>query len=383
MKKAFPLIAVLLIAIGCNRKTPEPSPEHPLLMSVRAGYENEKVIIEVVGSVFASTAGPTPVDFDKTEVWLAEGSLSNLTLLQTTDLKRIELTNLQSDKVYYVAVKGSKGGYWSELSSPVMVVPNKLKPSKELLQTAKTVSFYLSPNGTYSLVQSQDSKDITLTQLATNKVQKLTYSSSIIFRNWVGNSEQIIFEASLNQRRGFVIYDISKETFSEFALPAAANVWLASLSPDGKKIAYTDYNRTGNVWLYDTDTKIDKRTALAQPYEIAWTADSRSLLVHRYKSSGQDAQEIVQFDPQNDVVTKTLFVIPAKGSIQWPRLSLSGNKLLFSATLSGQPHIWLYDLETEKLRPVTKGTYQFGWLSESEFYAVEEGTASQVLLYRQ
>ncbi|WP_298357101.1 WD40 repeat domain-containing protein [Runella sp.] len=383
MKKIFPLVAVLWIVIGCNRKTPEPSPEHPLLMSVRASYENEKVIIESIGSVFASTAGPIPVDFDKTEVWLAEGSSSNLKLLQTTDQKRIELTNLQSDKIYSVAVKGSKGTYWSELSSPVMVVPNKLKPIKELLKTTNTVSFYLSPTGNYTLVQSQDAKDITLTQLATNKVQKLTYPSSIFFRNWVGNGEQIIFEASSSQRRSYVIYDIAKAAFSEFALPAGANVWLAALSPDGKKIAYTDYKRTGNVWVYDTDTKIDKRTALAQPYDLAWTSDSRSLLVHRYRSSSQGAQEIVQFDPQNDVVTKTLFVTPANGSIQWPRLSVSGDKLLFSATLSGQPHIWLYDLQTEKLRPVTKGTYQFGWLSESEFYAIEEGTAPQVFLYQE
>ncbi|WP_428659374.1 TolB family protein [Runella sp.] len=386
MKNTSTFFAVLFFSligiIGC-KKAPEPSPEEPLLMSAVASYDNEKVSIQSIGSVFMGTTGPQPVDFDKTEVWLAEGSPSNLKLIQTTEQKTIELTGLQSDKQYFVAVKGSKGDYWSALSTPILVIPNQLKPVKQLLQTTNTVSFYLSPAGTYSLTQSQDSKDITLTQLATGKTQKLTYPSTIFFRNWIGNGGQIIFEAPTSQRRNYVIYDVTKGSFSEFTLPTAANVWQAALSPDGKKIAYTDYNRIGNVLIYDTDTKIDKRTTLEKPYDMVWTSDSRSLLVHRYATSAQEAQEIVQYDPEKDAVTKTLFVTPAKGSIQWPMLSPSGNQLLFSSTLSGQPHVWLYDLTAQKLRPITRGTSQFGWLSGSEFYAVEPGTTPQVMLYQE
>jgi WD40 repeat protein len=383
MKKTLPLFVALVVVIIACHKTPEPSPNDPLLMSAVANYTEEKVTIQSIGSVFVGTTGPQPVDFDKTEVWMAEGSPSNLKLVQITDRKNIELAGLQVDKVYYVAVKGSKGEYWSELSTPILVIPNRLKPVKELLQTTNAVSFYLSPTGTYSLVQSQESKELTLTQLVSGKAQKLTYPSTIFFRNWGASGEQILFETSVNQRRKYVIYDINKETFSEFTLPSTANVWLAALAPDGKKIAYTDYNRTGNVWLYDADTNTDKRTTLPQPYDMAWTTDSRSLLVHRYSSVSGEAQEIVNYDPTKDAVTKTLFVTPPKGAVQWPKLSPTGNQLLFSATLSGQSHIWLYDLTTEKLRPVTKGTFQFGWLSGSEFYAVEEGGTPKVLLYRE
>lgn len=370
------------ITVGCDR-TPEPSPAHPLLMSVSAVYKKDTVRLEPVGSVFVGTTGPQPVDYDQTEVWLSEGRPGDLKLIQTTDRKTIDLTGLQPNKIYYVAVRGSKGAYRSELSAPVLVVPDPVKPARQLQQTANSVSFYLSPAGTYSLVQSMESKDIALTQSATGKVQQLTYPSTIFFRTWLGNGDRILFEVPSNQRRRYVVYDAVKGTFSDFPLPAIANVWEAAFSPDGKKIAYTDYNRTGNVLIYDTDTKTDKRTALAKPYEMVWTADSRSLLIHRYGSSSVDAHEIVQFDPEKDAVTKTLFVTPAKGTVERPALSPAGDKLLFSSTLSGRPHLWLYDLTTEKLRPVMQSSYQFGWLSGSEFYAVEQGPAAGVWLYRE
>lgn len=371
----------LCLTLGCN-KIPEPSPAHPLLMSAVASYADAAVSIQSIGSVFVGSTGPRPVDFDETEVWLSEGSPSNMKLIQTTDQKTIELTGLQADKVYYVAVKGSKGEYWSELSAPILVVPNPVKPTKQLQQTTNAVSFYLSPAGTYSLVQSQDSKEITLTRPSTGNVEKLTYPSTIFFRNWIGNGEKLLFEVPSNQRRRYVVYDAAKGTFDNFPLPEIANVWEAAFSPDGKKIAYTDYDRTGNVLLYDTDTKVDKRTALAKPYEMVWTADSRSLLIHRYASASSDAHEIVEYDPEKDAVIKTLFVTPPKGSVERPVLSPTGDKLLFSSSLSGQPHVWLYDLTTEKLRPVTQGSYQFGWLSGSEFYAVEQGPAPKVLVYQ-
>jgi Tol biopolymer transport system component len=371
----------LFLTLGCN-KIPEPSPAHPLLMSVVASYADTAVTIQSIGSVFVGSTGPRPVDFDQTEVWLSEGSSSNMKLIQTTDQKTIELTGLQADKVYYVAVKGSKGDYWSELSTPILVVPNPVKPTKQLQQTTNAVSFYLSPAGTYSLVQSQDSKDITLTRPATGNVQKLTYPSTIFFRNWIGNGEKLLFEVPSNQRRRYVVYDAAKGTFDNFPLPQIANVWEAAFSPDGKKIAYTDYDRTGNVLIYDIDTKVDKRTTLAKPYGMVWTADSRSLIIHRYASASSNAHEIVEYDPENDTVIKTLFVTPPKGSVERPVLSSTGDKLLFASSLSGQPHVWLYDLTTEKLRPVTRGSYQFGWLSASEFYAVEQGVAPKVLLYQ-
>ncbi|GAB3962898.1 hypothetical protein GCM10028805_64930 [Spirosoma harenae] len=384
MKKTHFHLLLWLFGLGFTygcKKAPDPSPANPLLMSARASYENDKVTIESIGSMFAGSAGPQPVEFSKTEVWLSEGSPAALTLVQTTDQKQIELSNLQADKLYYVAVKGSKGDYWSELSTPILIVPNKVKPIKPLLTTVNTVSLYLSPSGTLALAQTQVSNEVTLTQLTTGKAQKLTYSSPILFRSWIGTGEQIIFEAPTTQRRQYIIYDVAKATFSEFGLPANANVWEAAFSPDGTKIAYTDYQRTGYVWIYDTTTKTDKQTSLTKPYTMVWTGDNRSLLIHRYKFASVDAQEIVQYDSQTDAVTKTLFVTPVKGSIQGPVLSPSGDQLLFSSTLSGQPHVWWYDLQREKLRPVTRGSSQFGWLTGSAFYAVEEGNAPQVMLY--
>ena len=385
MQKISTLFALiffgLFLTMGC-KKTPEPSPEDPLLMNAVASYDNDKVIINSIGSVFMGTAGPQPVDFDKTEIWVSEGSPSDLKLLETIHEKQTELTDLRPDKMYYVAVKGSKGDYWSALSAPILVIANPLKAVKTLWQPTKGSNTYLSPASTYSLGQSQDAQTITLTHLASGKAQKLTYKSTLLFKTWGTNSEQVIFETSANQRRAYVIYDVVKETFSEFALPSTAHVWLAALSPDGKKIAYTDYNRTGNVWVYDTDTKTDKKTALPQPYDMEWTNDSRALLVHRYGATSQESQEVVLYDVQKDAVTKALFTTPYKNSLQSPKLSPSGNQLLFSSTLSGQPHLWLYDLRTEKLRPVLKSTFQFGWLSASEFYAVEEGAAPKVLLYQ-
>lgn len=381
MKKYAPVF-LLLLAFRCQHD-PAPSPENPLTMELRVDYQPDRLTLNIQGTVFRSHVGPTDAPFDRAELYLAEGQPAGYTLLATTSEKQFVLTGLRPGATYYLAAKGVRGEYTSELSKPIRVLADVLKPTSAWQPFDRSSWYTVSPDGRRAIRQRFAEKETWLEDWSTGQRQPLSYANTeqgiLWARNWDATGERVFFEISRNKNRALVAYDVAKANFTEVNLPANARLWSYAIAPDGRKLAFTDYNRPG-VWLYDFDSGSQKKLPIEGATE--WTADSRHLLVTQATSSG--GVNLRLFDPQTEV--STLLETEPTGGGDPMKLSPSGRYLLFSSALSGCCTLWLRDFQQNTLRPV-QSAVQFGWLGTDEFYVVPNvpetpaGTP-QILKYR-
>jgi hypothetical protein len=355
-----------LMAFRCG-SSPEPEPKTSLFMNAWVEYTASPITLELRGMAFRSMAGPEVWNFDKAEVYISEGQPTNLQLLTTTTQTRLSLVNLKPGTVYYIAVKGTFGDYVSEMSKPILVVPEVVKPVQKLMPYDRMSNYQVSPSGQRAIRQYRDATGAYITQLidATGSNRVLTYTNTegaFFCRTWTADSQQALFEITRAKKRAFVRYDVKANTFTDVPLPTEADLWNYSFAPDGQQLVFSDYKRPG-LWYFDGRNNTQKQLDSQQTiYDLSWTADSRFALLT--KPTLGDKQLVVQYDPQTGSQTEILSVVaPVSGAKPSP----DGRYFLFNSTLSGQPTIWLQDRQTRALRPVSNGS-QFGWLTDGTLW---------------
>jgi len=372
--KRIILIAVILISVltgACDKKH-EPLPDDKISnMTVSARKVNDDVILDISAVKFNSGSGPEATTFEQAEVWVSEGvsGFSNMKLVTTTAEKTVKLENLQSEKTYYVAVKGLKNGVKSDYSKPIMFTTNSLKPVQTLLELNFGWSMSGSDKNSYLAYIDGNTGELIL-QNWEDKSKKVIFKNSAsktyLVRGFHSEGTLLVLETTRNRERAYDFYDLTTEKFTEIAMPEGARVWNCAFSPDGFKMAYTDYNKTG-LYIYDIVLQQSRKYSDGFFYDFNWSVDGKSIIQLRNKPNvNNDIREIVKWDlADSNKTPELLFEWP--DLIQWMSFSPTDNYVLFSSYVSNNADLWIYDLKTHKTWQISDVGY-FGWLSDKEFF---------------
>lgn len=372
--KRITLIAVTLILIiagACDKKE-EPSPNDKIdSMSVSARKVNDRVQLNITALAFKNTSGPEITTFDQAEVWVSEGAsgFSNMKLVATTTEKTAILENLQPDKTYYVAVKGLKNGVKSDYSKQIMFTTNSLKPVQTLFEL--NFGWFMSGSGKnpYLAYVDGNTGEVIL-QNWQDKSKKVIFKNSAsktyLVRGFYSEGTMLVLETTRNRERAYDYFDLLSEKFLEIPMPEGARIWNCAFSPDGFKMAYTDYNKTG-LYIYDIVLKQSRKYSDGFFYDFIWSVDGKSIIELRNKpNTNSDIREIVRWDLADSTQTPAL-LFEWPDVIQWMSFSPADNYVLFSSYVSNNSDLWIYDLKTRKTWQISDVS-NFGWLSDKEFF---------------
>ncbi|RYF75622.1 MAG: hypothetical protein EOO39_06650 [Cytophagaceae bacterium] len=370
MKKALPLVFLVLLAISCKHQT-DPDPASTFAMSAWVDYNTSPVSVQLRGSVFQSMAGPVETPFDKAEVYVSENQASGYQLVATTSEKKLSLPSLKPGTTYYIQVKGTLGNT-SVDSKPILLVNDVVTPTRKLMPYDPMAMYYVSPAGLPVIQQKADytniSRLLTTTVIdAAGTKQVADYTSPTtsqpLFKGWSTTNQRAFFEITRSAKRALVSYDLAAKTYADVPLPAEAELWHYALAPDGQQVVFTDYKRQG-LWYFDARTNTQKQLdSQVTVYDLSWTPDSQRIWLTTPSSSG--TASVKQYDP----VTSTKTDVFSEGTtLSGAQSSPDGKWILYLNNASGQDALWLRNKETGSKRPVGFAN-QYGWLSDGTFWA--------------
>ncbi|MBA4850962.1 WD40 repeat domain-containing protein [Emticicia sp. BO119] len=381
MQKSLLLVVCLvcLLITACQKKQ-EPLPDDEIAsMSVSARKINDGVTLDIAAVTFKN-ANPVATTFEQAEVWISEeaSGYSNMKLSSTTTSRTVKLENLKADKTYFVAVKGLKNGVKSEFSKPIMFTTSSIKPLETLLEL---------PNGWF-MSSSDKSPYLAYVDASTGEVTLQNWkdkSKKVIFRNSASKSYQIkgfysegtllVLETTRERERAYDYYDFLSDKIIEIKMPPGARIWNCAFSPDGFKMAYTDYNKTG-LFIYDTVIENVRLYSNEAFYDFDWSRDGKNIDQIRTKpNSSSDTREVVRWDLADSGKTPAkLFEWP--DNIQWTSFSPKDDYVLFASYVSNNADLWIYELKTGKTWQISD-VANFGWLSDKEFFVNANKTGNE------
>jgi WD40 repeat protein len=376
MQKSSLLIVfiVALLTSACWKKH-DPSPDGQITsMSVSARKVNDEVTLGITAYTFKSPVGPEPTTFDEAEVWISEeaSGYSNMKLAYKTKEKTLKLENLKPEKIYYVAVKGTKNGVKTDFSKAIMFITRSLKPSSTLLETSHNYYMKGSSSSPYMAYVVDVTGEVVLQNWQDKSIKVLfknTQSKWYQIKGFYAQGSRLFLETGKNnnQERAFEYYDIANQKFVAVEIPTNARVWNYSFSPDGSKLAYTDYSRQG-LYIYDITTKVDKLFSSEGFYNFDWSADGKNIYALRNKAyMGPTIKEIVRYDAANaSQITKQIFEWPDE-FIGWVMFSPKEDYVLFGSYVSNSADLWIYEMKSKKLWQISD-IGNFGWVSDKEFF---------------
>ncbi|RFS16198.1 WD40 repeat domain-containing protein [Emticicia sp. C21] len=377
MQKSSLLIVfiVSLLTSACWKKN-DPNPDGSISnMAVSAKKNNDEVTLGISAYTFKSPVGPEPTTFDEAEVWISEeaSGYSNMKLAYTTKQKTLKLENLKPDKTYYVAVKGTKNGKKTEFSKAIMFITSSLKPISALVETTRNYYMKGSANSPYLAYVDEQTGEVVLknwqdksTRVLFKNIQSKWYQ----VKGFYAQGSRLFLETGKNNNseRAFEYYDIAAQKFVPIEIPANARVWNYSFSPDGSKLAYTDYSRQG-LYIYDITNKVDKLFSNDSFfYSFNWSADGKHIFALRNKVySGPTIKEIVKYDVSNaSQVPTSVFEWPDE-TIAWVTFSPKEDYVLFGSYVANSADLWICELKSKKLWQISD-IGNFGWVSDKEFF---------------
>lgn len=391
--KRLPLLIVIaftLFIISCQKKEePSPSGEDKIYsMSVSARKVNDEVILDIAAAKFTSGLIPEPTTFDQAEVWISEElpGYSNMKLSATTNAKTVKLENLKADKTYYAAVKGIKNGLKSDFSKPIMFSTRSLKPVETILDfpfnwtvVSSDVLPYLAYVDGAGGVILRDWKVKSDTVLFKN-----SESRSYKVKGFYGRELKLFLETTRNKETAYDYFSWiqdekdptkGKYGFTQVIMPFGVRLWNCAFSPDGRRIAYTDYNKPG-VFIFDIILNNVYQYSAETFFDFYWSADAKSLIQTRnLPNSTSDARELVRWDLGNNKKTpEKIFEWPSP--IQQVLFSPQDEYALFASTVSNNADLWIYELKTGKTWQISD-VASFGWLRDKEFFVNANKTGNE------
>lgn len=364
---------VSLLTSACWKRN-DPNPDGSISnMAVSAKKVNDEVVLAISAYTFKSPVGPEPTTFDEAEVWISEeaSGYSNMKLAYTTKEKTLKLENLKPEKSYYVAVKGTKNGVKTDFSKAIMFITRSLKPTSTLVETSRNYYMKSSVSSPYLTYLDNITGELVLQNWqdkSSRVLFKNTASKWYYAKNFDSLGGRLFLETGKNNNseRAFEYYDIAAQKFMPIEIPANARVWNYAFSPDGSKLAYTDYSRQG-LYIYDITTKVDKLySSDGFFYSFDWSADGKYVLALRNSNAGF-IKEIVKYDAANaSQAPKSVFQWPDE-TIGWVSFSPNEDYVLFGSYVSNSADLWICELKTKKLWQISD-IGNFGWVSDKEFF---------------
>jgi len=376
------IICVVTFFINACDKKQEPSPpvgDEISSMSVSARKVNGEVTLDIAATTFKGT-NPASTTFEQAEVWISEGAsgYSNMKLLSTTNSRTVKLENLKADKTYYVAVKGIKNGVKTEFSKQIMFTTSTLKPLETLLELQNGWFINSSATSPY-LAYVDDGTGEVILQNWKDKTKKVifknTASKSYHIKGFYTEGARLFLETTRGQDRAFDYYDLAAEKIVEIKNPIASRIWNCAFSPNGYRMAFTDYNSTG-LFLYDTVLENLRLYSNDTFHDFQWTVDGKNIIEIRNKvNSSLDTREVVKWDLADSKKTPAkLFEWP--DAIQSVLFSPNDEYVLFTSSVSNNADLWIYELKSGKTWQISD-TSNFGWLSAKEFFVNVNKTGNE------
>lgn len=364
------IITITLFAISCQKKQ-EPSPDDKISsMSVSARKVGTEVILNISAIKF-DNVGPKQTTFDQAEVWISEeaSGYSNMKLTSTTNVRTVKLSNLKADKTYYVAVKGIKGGVKTEFSKQIMFSTRSLQPDATLLELPNNIFMNSSYESPFIAYIDEVTGEIVI-QNWKDKTKKVIFKNSSTksyqIKGFYNGGTRLFLERGGDIGRTFDYYDLLDGKFIEMKMPFGARIWNCAFSPNGFRMAFTDYNTPG-LYLYDVAIENVRLYTNETFHEFSWTVDGKNINQVRNKANASlDAREVVKWDLADSKLTPAkLFEWP--DAIQWVSFSPGNEYVLFASTVSNNEDLWIYELKSGKTWQISD-VNNFGWLSDKEFF---------------
>lgn len=386
----FVICIVFLLNSACQKKQ-EPSPEDGISsMSVSARKVNGEVILDIAAVTFKNRI-PEGTTFEQAEVWISEdvSGYSNMKLTTTTTSRTVKLENLKADKNYYLAVKGLKNGVKTDFSKPIMFSTRSLKPIETLLDFPFGWSMSGSGSDGIPFLAYVDEG---LNQVVLRNWK--TKSDTVIFKNSASKSYQVkgfyglalrlVLETTRNGERAFDYYGLvrnengiptNKYGITGITMPLGARIWNCAFSPDGNRMAYTDYNKPG-LFIYDINLNLVNLYSTETFFDFYWSADGKNIIQTRnLTNTGLDAREVVQWDLGDSKKTPVkLFDWPDE--IEWMSFSSNQDYILFTSYVSNNADLWIYEMKTGKTWQISD-VANAGWLSNKEFFVNANKTGNE------
>ena len=376
------IICVVAFFVNACDKKENPSPpagDKISSMAVSARKVNGEVILNISAVTFKNSL-PVGTTFEQAEVWMSEeaSGYSNMKLASTTTSTTVKLENLKANKTYYVAVKGIKNGVKSEFSKQIMFTTSTIKPLETLLEL---------PNGWF-INSSSSSPYLAYVDDGTGEVILLNWkdkSKKVIFKNSASKSYHIkgfytegarlFMETTRGQDRAFDYYDLVDGKIFEIKNPIASRIWNCAFSPNGYRMAFTDYNSSG-LFLYDTVLENVRLYSNDTFHDFQWTVDGKNIIEVRNKANSTlDTREVVKWDLADSKKTPAkLFEWP--DAIQSVLFSPNDEYVLFASSVANNADLWIYELKSGKTWQISD-TSNFGWLSEKEFFVNVNKTGNE------
>ena len=378
-KLSFILLITVGFVINACWKSQEPRPDDPLsFMSLSAKKMESSVDITITALVHKGTIGPQSTSFEEAEIYISEETPNTMKLSYTTKATTLKLTNLEADKIYYLAAKGTKNGQKTELSEPIMISTRSLKSLETITENTcspNTKSSVDSPYWAYSLscgLSSTSNNDEIWVENRLTKTKKMIHKNSsskhYFVKGFYNEGKIIILETTQNKERAFDYYDIATEKFVNIEIPADARVWNYAFSPDGTKLAYTGYNKQG-LYIYDTKTKEDKLFSTDYFYDFDWSRDGKTIVQLRNKPNvSSDIKELIKYKLSTEGQKTEQLLEWNDLGIQWLSLSPKEEYILFASYVANSNDLWIYEIKTGKVWQISN-VNNFGWLSDKEFFA--------------
>ncbi|RFS16197.1 WD40 repeat domain-containing protein [Emticicia sp. C21] len=376
------IICVVALFINACDKKQEPSPpagDEISSMSVSARKVNGEVILDITATTFKGT-NPVATTFEQAEVWVSEeaSGYSNMKLVSTTNSKTLKLDNLKADKTYYVAVKGIKNGVKTEFSKQIMFTTSTIKPLETLLELQNGWFISSSPTSPYIAYVDDGTGEVIL-QNWKDKTRKVIFknsaSKSYRIKGFYTEGARLFLETTRGQDRAFDYYDLANEKIIEIKMPIASRIWNCAFSPNGYRMAFTDYNSTG-LFLYDTVLENLRVYSNDTFHDFQWTVDGKNIIEVRNKANSTlETREVVKWDLADSKKTPAkLFEWP--DAIQSVLFSPNDEYVLFASSVANNSDLWIYELKSGKTWQISD-TSNFGWLSEKEFFVNVNKTGNE------
>lgn len=134
---------------------------------------------------------------------------------------------------------------------------------------------------------------------------------------------------------------------------------LPSFSPDGKRIAYTEFRGGTNqdIWVMDSDgrNQVQLTNDPAIDWGPSWFPDNNRIAFQSDRQ-GKWAIWSVSINSRREDL-----VIDPGQLISWPRISPDGNQIAFNSTGSGTINVWVIPVEGGEAKQLTFDREGIGW----------------------
>ncbi|MBN2541975.1 PD40 domain-containing protein [bacterium] len=202
------------------------------------------------------------------------------------------------------------------------------------------------------------------------------FESLHLFRNRisVNNGGLMAFSAKSEGGDILYVYDIENgRTIINKRFERITSIISPSISPDGRKIAFSGFDLSGFVDIYVYDRKTDELIKLTDDYfddkNPVWNPANGNVLFtsNRIQNGDEGNYGLCEIDP--DTRDIAYFIFP-DGDIIYPVFSDDGERLLFSADFDSIFNLYMVkDSLLYKISNVLTGVYEADWIDEDTVVA--------------